>query len=190
MDGGIDPFDRTGFVWAIRVAAFCLLWTVFHYCQDLMLRWVALKDLLVSARAQLTDLELEEFSIKKSPEPSYFIRAARQIHNIAFTLALCFVALMVFFGTYSPQAPNALGRWLLVLFLGAGAIVTRVLLGLERDYVLSKAHGSEPGELTAEFWLRLVGFGALPLFGLVSHLFPELSGFVSSWVQPSMEALR
>jgi len=42
MDGGIDPFDRTGFVWAIRIANFCLLWTVFHYCQDLVLRWFAM----------------------------------------------------------------------------------------------------------------------------------------------------
>jgi hypothetical protein len=190
MDGGIDPFDRTGFVWAIRIANFCLLWTVFHYCQDLVLRWLAFKDLLAATRTQLSDSEIEQFSLKKSSAPSYFLRAATQIHNIAFTLALCFVALVVFFSTYSPQAPNALGRWLLVLFLGVGAIVTTVLVGLEKDYVLSKARGSEPGELNAEFWLRLAGFGALPLLGLVGHLFPELSGFVSSWVQPSVEALR
>jgi hypothetical protein len=190
MDGGIDPFDRTGFVWAIRIANFCLLWTVFHYCQDLVLRWLAFKDLLAATRTQLSDSEIEQFSLKKSSAPSYFLRAATQIHNIAFTLALCFVALVVFFSTYSPQAPNALGRWLLVLFLGVGAIVTTVLVGIEKDYVLSKARGSEPGELNAEFWLRLAGFGALPLLGLVGHLFPELSGFVSNWVQPSVEALR
>jgi len=190
MDGGIDPFDRTGFVWAIRVANFCLLWVVFHYCQDLVLRWLAFKDLLVATRAQLPDSELDQFSVKTSLEPSYFARAAAQVHNIAFTLALCFVALVVFFSTYSPQAPNALGRWLLVLFLLVGIIVTYVLVGLERDCVLSTIRGSVPGELNAEFWLRLVGFGALPLLGLVGHLFPELSGFVSNWVQPSMEALR
>jgi hypothetical protein len=190
MDGAIDPFDRTGFVWAIRVAAFCLLWTVFHYCHDLVLRWLAFRALLVAARAKLTDPELELFSVKKCPEPSYFRRAAGQIHNVAFTLALCFVALVVFFSTYSPQAPNALGRWLLVLFLVVGAIVTTVLVGLEKDYVLSKINDSPPGELTAEFWLRLAVFGALPLLGLVGHLFPELSGFVSNWVQPGVEALR
>lgn len=190
MDGAIDPFDRTGFVWAIRIAAFCLLWTVFHYCHDLLARWLAFKDLLTAARSELPDSELEQFSIKKSIEPSYFLRAAAQIHNIAFTLALCFVALVVFFSTYSPQAPNALGRWLLVLFIVIGAVAVTVLVGLEKDHVLSKIRGSQPGELNAEFWLRLAVFGALPLFGLVSHLFPELSGFVSNWVQPSMEALR
>ncbi len=190
MDGGIDPFDRTGFVWAIRFANFCLLWTVFHYCHDLLLRWLALKDLLAAARADLTDPDIERLNSKKSSQPSYFTQAARQVHNIAFTLALCFVALVVFFSTYSPQAPNALGRWLLVLFLIVGTLVTIVLVGLEKDYVLSKAVGSEPGELNTEFWLRLIGFGALPLLGLVGHLFPELSGFVSNWVQPSMEALR
>jgi hypothetical protein len=190
MDGGIDPFDRTGFVWAIRIASFCLLWTVFHYCQDLVLRWRAFKNLLIAGRAELSDSEIEQFGSKRCSEPNYFLRAATQIHNIAFTLALCFVALVVFFSTYSPQAPNALGRWLLVLFLGVGAIVTAVLVGLEKDYVLSKARGSEPGELNAEFWLRLATFGALPLLGLVAHLFPELSGFVANWVQPGVEALR
>ena len=166
------------------------MWTVFHYCHELLLRWLALKDLVAAARADLTDPDIERLNSKKSSQPSYFTQAARQVHNIAFTLALCFVALVVFFSTYSPQAPNALGRWLLVLFLIVGTLVTIVLVGLEKDYVLSKAVGSEPGELNTEFWLRLIGFGALPLLGLVGHLFPELSGFVSNWVQPSMEALR
>jgi|GEM_PF-2756046 len=190
MDGALDPFDQRGFVWAIRFAAFWLLWLAFHYCQDLVLRWRALKALLIAARAELTDLEIESYSVLKCSLPGYFIRAARQIHNLAFTAALSFVALVVFFSTYSSQAPNAIARRLVVLFLGVGILVTTVLVSLEKDYVLSKVRGTEPHKLNIEFWLRLAAFGALPLLGLVAHLFPEIAEFVSGWVQPSVEALR
>jgi hypothetical protein len=189
-DGALDPFDQTGFVWAIRIAAFSLLWMVFHYCHDLISRWSAFKDLLIATRSALLDSELEQFSVKNFPKRSFFVQAAWQIHNIVPTLVLCFVALAVLFSTYSPQSPNVVGRWLVVLFLGLGTVVTAVLVGLERDCVLSKVYGSKPGELNTEFWLRLALYAALPLVGLVSHLFPDLSGFVSNWVQPSMEALR
>jgi hypothetical protein len=190
MEGAIDPFDRAGFVWAIRIANFWLLWMVFRYCQDLLSGWAVFKDLLITAGSELSDRDFERFSVRKSAGRSYFVRARWQMQRLAFTLAFCFVALAVFFPTYSPQAPNALGRWLLVLFFGVGTLVIFVLAKLEKDFVLSKLYDRTPGKLDAEFWLRMAAFMALPLIGLVSHMFPELARFVSNWVQPGIEAVR
>ena len=46
------------------------------------------------------------------------------------------------------------------------------------------------GELNAEFYLRLVGYGALPVLGVLTSQFPAVSNFVLSWLQPTLEALH
>ena len=37
---------------------------------------------------------------------------------------------------------------------------------------------------------RLVVMGILPLIGVLSHLFPAVSNFFSSWVVPTMQSMR
>jgi len=61
---------------------------------------------------------------------------------------------------------------------------------MERNRVLSRIARTEPNELSFEFWVQAVAVAALPLIGILVHLFPSLGSFVSSWVAPSLEALR
>ena len=51
-------------------------------------------------------------------------------------------------------------------------------------------HPIQPGELNFEFWMQATAAMALPFFGVLIHLFPSIGSFVSSWVAPSLEALR
>jgi hypothetical protein len=55
---------------------------------------------------------------------------------------------------------------------------------------LSRIAGSTSGELNAEFYIRLVGYGALPVLGVLTSQFPSISNFVLSWLQPTLEALH
>jgi hypothetical protein len=47
-----------------------------------------------------------------------------------------------------------------------------------------------PGELGGEFWLKLAGFGAGPVLGLLATIFPQLTDILFSWVQPGISAAR
>jgi hypothetical protein len=42
----------------------------------------------------------------------------------------------------------------------------------------------KPGELGADFWIKLVGFGAGPVLGLVASVFPEFTDFIFSGYSP------
>ena len=46
------------------------------------------------------------------------------------------------------------------------------------------------GELGGKFWWQLVTFGAGPLLGLLTTLFPSLTEFISSWMQPTSQFLK
>jgi hypothetical protein len=120
----------------------------------------------------------------------YIVYAARQTQLIAWTIGLALLSLIVTLATYSPQAPQHVGRFLAVLFIVVGAIMIWVFSSMEKNWLLSRIEGTEPSELNFEFWIHTVAVGALPLVGILIHLFPSIGSFVSSWVAPSLEALR
>jgi hypothetical protein len=113
-----------------------------------------------------------------------------QMRLIALWVSIALVILMAMLNLYSPQAPQILGRLLAALFLLLSVIVFRILAAIERNPVLSRINGTKPGELNQEFWLRVIGIGILPLAGVLSHLFPAVSGYVTGWLGPGIEAIR
>jgi hypothetical protein len=120
----------------------------------------------------------------------YLVYAVRQMQRIAWSIGIGLVVFIVVLTTYSVQAPLLVGRFLAVLFLIVGGIVVWIFAGMERNWVISQIDRTEPGDLNFEFVLQSAGVIAVPLAGVLIHLFPSIGGFVSSWLAPSLEALR
>jgi hypothetical protein len=120
----------------------------------------------------------------------YFVFVAVQIQRIAWTLSITMVLLLIAFNTYSVQAPQTVGRVMAACFLMIGFFVVRVFAGLERNPILSRIAGTRPGKLTWEFYTHIAALGALPLIGVLAHLFPSVGSFLSSWVAPGVESLH
>lgn len=120
----------------------------------------------------------------------YLIYAVSQVRLIAWCLSFALLMLMVTLNSYSPQAPQLIGRFLAILFIALGVIVVRIFAQLERDAVLSRIAGTQPGELSQDFWIQVSAMGVLPLIGAISHLFPSISGYLYSWLAPGVEALH
>jgi hypothetical protein len=59
-----------------------------------------------------------------------------------------------------------------------------------RDATLSHLTNTKPGELGSEFWLKFVSLGVGPAFGLLATVFPGVSDFLLSWLQPSLSAMK
>jgi hypothetical protein len=105
--------------------------------------------------------------------------------------ALClFVTLTLAVSSYPFDPRPALSGVLLVLFVGFGAVVILVYAGMHRDATLSHVTNTNPGELGSEFWFKLIGFGAAPVLGLITAVFPELPGSLLSWLQPGLTSLK
>jgi hypothetical protein len=120
----------------------------------------------------------------------YLVYAVRQMQRIAWSIGFALVMLIAVFTAYSAQAPQLVGRLLAVLFLGIGGIVVWVFADMEKNWILSRIDRTEPGELNFEFWMQATAVVVVPLIGVLVHLFPSIGGFVSSWLAPSLEALR
>jgi len=121
---------------------------------------------------------------------SYILYGVRQIQNLLLFLSSGFVLLMISLNCYTVQAPQFVQKLLLLLFLIVGTAIVSCLAGLERDPVLSRMAGSDPGKLNTGFYLKILAYGALPALGLLASEFPSISNFLLSWVEPTLEAFK
>ena len=101
-----------------------------------------------------------------------------------------FVAATIAVASYPFDPRPILSGVMLLLFVAFGAVVVFVYADMHRDATLSYVTNTNPGELGSEFWLKLIGYGAAPLLGLITTIFPEWSGFLFSWLQPGLSSLR
>jgi hypothetical protein len=120
----------------------------------------------------------------------FALYGVRQIQNLILFLSVGFALLMVAMNSYNFQAPQMIGRFLTVAFLVMSYIAGRCMIQMEKDPVLSRIAGSAEGELSKEFYFKMIAYGALPVLGILTSLFPSLSTFLFSWVEPTLEALR
>jgi len=113
-----------------------------------------------------------------------------RIRSIAMGILALFVAATLAVATYPFDPLPVIGGIFLVTFVLAGGAVVVVYAQIHRDATLSHVTNTTPGELGFDFWAKLVGFGIGPLAGLLSTLFPSITDFVVSWLQPGAQAIR
>ena len=78
----------------------------------------------------------------------------------------------------------AISAALLFLFLAFALIVISVFWQMHRNDTLSYITDTRPGELGAEFWVHAIAFTTGPILALVAIAFPQLSGWLFSFLQP------
>ncbi len=120
----------------------------------------------------------------------FLLYSIRQIQNLVWFLSLGFVSLAVSMNADSPQSPQLISRFLLGLFLLIAVTMWRCLAGIERDPILSRIEGTKAEQLSAEFYFKLLAYGALPVLGLLASEFPSIANFLFSWIEPTLAALR
>ena len=120
----------------------------------------------------------------------FLLYGVRQIQNLLWFPSVGFVLLMFSMSSYSFQAPRWIGRFLMVLFAMITWTLGRCIAQMERDPILSRIAGTHPGELGADFYLKMARYGALPVLGVLASQFPSISNFLLSWVEPALEALK
>jgi hypothetical protein len=92
--------------------------------------------------------------------------------------------------TYPFDPRQALSAVLIALFVIVGAVIVKVYADMHRDATLSHVTNTKPGELGTEFWFKIVGFGFAPLVGLLTRVFPGITDFIFSWLQPGVSSLK
>jgi hypothetical protein len=120
----------------------------------------------------------------------FIVYAVGQIRNMAWAITFSFIGLLIVSNSYDPSGPLLIARFLACGFIAVGFVIVWVFAKMERNRVLSLISRTSAGQLSREFWLQILSFGSLPLLGVIAHLFPQISQFLSSWVAPSVQGVH
>jgi hypothetical protein len=143
---------------------------------------------VISRNIPVYVLAAEEFFVL--PYVGFIQNILGRIRTIVLGSLWLFVATTLAVSSYPFDPMPILGGIFLAVFVIIGTTMILIYAGMHRDATLSYITGSEPGELGGEFWRQLFTFGIGPLLGLLTTLFPSITDFVMSWLQPSSPAIK
>ena len=130
----------------------------------------------------------EEFFVL--PYLAFIQNVLGRIRTIALGSLWLFLATTVAVSSYPFDPLSVLGGVFLGVFVLFGCVSALIYAQMSRDATLSHITNTVPGALGWDFWGRIVTFGAGPLLGLLTTLFPGVSDFLFSWLQPGTQALK
>jgi hypothetical protein len=113
-----------------------------------------------------------------------------RLRTMAMTIVVIFLAATIATSTYPFDPRQGLTAVLIALFVIAGIVIVKVYAEMHRDATLSHVTNTTPGELGTEFWFKIIGFGFAPLVTLLTRVFPGITDFVFSWLQPGVASLK
>jgi hypothetical protein len=130
----------------------------------------------------------EEFFVL--PYLAFIQNMLGRIRTMALGSLWLFVSTSVAVSSYPFDPLNVLGGIFLAVFLPYSVVTVLIYSQMSRDATLSHITNTNPGELGWDFWQRVTAFGIGPVIGLLTTLFPSISDFVFSWLEPSAQALK
>jgi hypothetical protein len=101
-----------------------------------------------------------------------------------------YVFVLLAMTSYPFQPRASIVAVLAILLLTVLGVVTLVFAQAHRNVILSNLTNTKPGELGADFWVRLTSFAALPVVTFFASQFPQLNRLLSSWLEPALQALN
>jgi hypothetical protein len=113
-----------------------------------------------------------------------------RLRTLAMTIMVLFFATTIALSTYPFDPRQILNAILIALFLLLGIAVVKVYAEMHRDATLSYITNTRPGALDPEFWFKVLAGGFAPLAALLTRIFPGISDFIFSWIQPSISSLK
>ncbi len=113
-----------------------------------------------------------------------------RVRTIGLAIVMLFVAVTLSVSSYPFDPLPVIGAVFLVLFAVVGAVMVITYAEMMKDATLSRIASTNPGELGLSFWVKMVGLGAGPLFALLTTLFPSMTDFIVSFLQPGAQAIK
>jgi hypothetical protein len=113
-----------------------------------------------------------------------------RMRTIVMGMLWLFITATISVASYPFDPRPLLAGIFLFVFVLVGTIVIFVYAGMHRDSTLSYITNTNPGELGMDFWLKLIGIGVGPLIALLTAMFPETASFITSWLQPGIQAIK
>ena len=113
-----------------------------------------------------------------------------RMRSLVLTISGLYVFILLSFSSY-PFEPSSSFHTAMFFLLLLIAVVVGIVYGqAHKDATISRIMGSDESKLGLEPWFRLAAVLAVPLLSLLAAKFPELGGFLFSWLAPASQAFR
>jgi hypothetical protein len=121
---------------------------------------------------------------------SFLAMVMVRIRSLVMAVGGIYVFLLLSISVY-PFEPNpALFSLAVALILAGGGSVGYVYVQMHRDATLSRLTSTKEGELGLQFWVQIVGAGAIPLLTLLAGQFPAVNQILVTLLEPALQALK
>jgi hypothetical protein len=120
---------------------------------------------------------------------NFIMRSLIRIRWLVLAATGIFVLLLLSVTVYPFEPRTTIHASFILLFLAMLVPVSIILSQMHRDATLSHLTDTRPGELGGEFWMRIAGFAAVPVFSLITTEMPELNRALFFWVKPLLNGL-
>jgi hypothetical protein len=113
-----------------------------------------------------------------------------RVRTLGVAIVTMFVAVTLGVSSYPFDPLPVIGAVFLALFVIVGVVMVITYAEMMKDATLSRMASTNPGELGLSFWVKMIGLGAGPLLALLTTLFPAMTDFIVSFVQPGAQAIK
>jgi hypothetical protein len=113
-----------------------------------------------------------------------------RMRSLVLSVAGLYVFVLLSFSSYPFEPSSTFHTAMIFLLIFITAAVAIVSGQAHKDATISRITSTEPGELGLDFWFRLAATMSIPLLSLLAAKFPEIGGFLFSWLQPASQAFK
>lgn len=121
---------------------------------------------------------------------SFVAMLVARIRSLVLSAVGIYAFLLLSISVY-PFEPNpALFSVGVALLLLGAAVVGYVYVQMHKDAMLSQLTNTKEGELDGQFWIQILGAGAIPVLTLLAGQFPAVNQIVVGLLEPALQALK
>jgi hypothetical protein len=113
-----------------------------------------------------------------------------RMRALVLAIAGLYVFVLLSFSSYPFEPTSSFHTAMIFLLIFITAAVAYVSGQAHKDATISRITATEVGKLGFDFWLRLLATMGVPLLSLLAAKFPEIGGFLFSWLQPATQAFK
>ena len=121
---------------------------------------------------------------------NFIHRVLLRIRWLVLAASCVFVLLLFSAKSYPFEPKNSIDGLFILVFLGITGSASVIYAQMHRDAILSHLTNTKPGELGSDFWIRIVGFSAVPIFSLMATQVPSLNRAFYLWLKPVLDAVH
>jgi hypothetical protein len=121
---------------------------------------------------------------------AYIQNIAARLRTMTFSMILLFVSVCFSISFYPFVPRTEISVWMILNLALIGLAVAFVYAEMDRDEIMSYIANTKPGQLGAEFWIKLFGFLIGPVIGILTTQFPAIADSALRWLQPGLDAIK